>query len=1354
MRFRTNQLAIALSVVYHNLIMVLHRRYPRWVRHLLTLVAGVSPMYAAGVDRSADAGLPIVESSEVGREFVEGPVTAFARSADGLLFVGSNLLASFDGHSWRHIDVPGAYAFRALGASSGGWQIWVIATGEFGYLRRTASGEWKFFSLKAQLLEAGVPDAGDIRFVFPTSEGAVFVSRSKIIRLEPILLPSPDDKVVNQSDESAHIRVKMWDLPSSVKPFAFSDNDVLLIYEIGIGLMRMEAGGPRLWLPEVSLPAPPPMLAYLSLPGDSAIAVFSEAVYRLEKGIWSRFDEASALLQRKHALRAIRLDSGIVAIGTNEGGVLLMGSDGTVLNNLDASTSLIHSDIDALWDDGHGRLWIGMWSGFARLDTVRAASIFDQRSQLVTQVMRKVVLNEGRPNVITSHSVYPLESSRSIEPAHFSRINTDWTLVRDGIVRDGVIWLAVDDGLWSISDGRASHQLGQSSGIYFLATLKNLRQGFLLLENNRIRAWLKDEKGDWRVRDLGQSLESAPVSQVQDDAGNLWVSTASGAIHVFTWDPAALSLKVVGNYSFEDKNRPTGRPPILSFVHGQLFALTETEILAFDPARARFIPAKQFLGFIASATTHGDGSREYWVVRRREFGVNGPRALLRLEPGATSDHPLDVDPFVVSGLDQIGAVTNIDVTQNKDVEVLWIGGVSALLRVEVSKLPRPEGVPVATLQSVSVNGSPPILALSDGQASLAAGFRQLEFYFASGATAPVDPVFLYQSKLDDIEDEWSPAQPDTKRSFTGLPPGKYVFKARAVDRFGRIGAQMRYAFLVEAPWYRRPLAIALWFALAASLAIGAVRLRLHRLYRQTDRLNQLVKERTRELSLSNTAKSEFLESISHEIRNPLNGVVGLVQMLEESGLQGKQRDYAQSLKECSESLSRVFNEVLNFSKLEYGFVQVENRPFSLIELLNSVVAECVAASSQREIIPTIRLPSDFVDSFIGDDGKIRTIVGNFVNNAFKYAPGMPVEITVSTFEAGPDRLELLIEVSDRGPGVPPEEQGLIFKKFIRGSMAKNLAIPGTGIGLATCRILAKLLGGSVGIDSPGSPSTGNSSSETVATAGSVFFLKLPLARNCFKPPLILSDETDHATILIVEDQHFNQVIFAGILARLQRTAKLAGNAEEALAAFKRRPYSFVFIDMELPDAKGPDVANRIRMIPRGAAAVIIGMSADGSRDESNRCSKGGMNAFLLKPLTIETVKAALEMKCSFAATAQQKSSSLDFTALELYASSVPGGMPAAVQTYLRILEEEVRELLTAAKAKIPEQMVARAHRVRSHAILIGGSPLSRAAGAFETAARDGNFANVDQLAIAILQAAEEIKTLVTAKALVGSGLSA
>src|SRR5207253_645456 len=140
----------------------------------------------------------------------------------------------------------------------------------------------------------------------------------------------------------------------------------------------------------------------------------------------------------------------------------------------------------------------------------------------------------------------------------------------------------------------------------------------------------------------------------------------------------------------------------------------------------------------------------------------------------------------------------------------------------------------------------------------------------------------------------------------------------------------------------------------------------------------------------------------------------------------------------------VCDEILNFSSIEYGAVALEERPFLLADLFKAIAMEFIPDAP----VPAVTWPAGFVDGFVGDAAKMKTIIGNFVANAVKHAAGAPVEIVVTCSDTADGRAQLLVEVADGGGGVPAEEQELIFKRFVRGTRAKNEHVAGTGIGLA------------------------------------------------------------------------------------------------------------------------------------------------------------------------------------------------------------------------------------------------------------------------------------------------------------------
>jgi signal transduction histidine kinase/CheY-like chemotaxis protein len=572
---------------------------------------------------------------------------------------------------------------------------------------------------------------------------------------------------------------------------------------------------------------------------------------------------------------------------------------------------------------------------------------------------------------------------------------------------------------------------------------------------------------------------------------------------------------------------------------------------------------------------------------------------------------------------------------------------------------------------------------------------------------------LYQNLLEPTDAGWSPPSREAARSFAGLAPGRYTLQARAVDRWGRTGPVEQAAFAIPTPWWKSWSALAAYFGAAILVAYGVVRRRLTHLERQNAKLNQLVAERTRALELSDTAKSEFLENISHEIRNPLTGLTGLLAMFQEDQLKPRERELSRSLKACAQHLTRVAEEVLGFSKLEYGYITLEKQWFSLRQLVNEVKDLFAVQAAQSGCAVEVRFPPAFADEFQGDEAKIRTILANFLGNAIKYAPGQPVTVTleINPTEAGSDLAEITLEVSDRGPGIPEEEQELVFQKFVRGKQAKQGKVAGTGLGLATCRMLARAMNGQVGLESePGQ--------------GSTFFLRLWLKqrRDPGKLAKTTGDEPAEASpgsgqpALVVEDEIYNQTVLKGIAVDLGYQVALAGNAAEAFVQCKTQTFAVIFLDWELPGMKGGDIARAIRSGENGRSPIIIATTAHDSEEIREKCRDAGMDGFLLKPYTkagirnlLGQVEARRAGKPDLAEADEQPIGELNRDAFTYYGKAEPALAAQAVADFLKAVDHEMALLAESLAHGDSGAVAASAHRAQALAGIVGARRASEAA---------------------------------------------
>lgn len=1026
----------------------------------LLILAAWAPLSSRGQEPASEQGYAVLDEPETHRPYIAGSVWSLALTREGVLFVGSNRLAVHDGRTWQRIDIPNTIRVLALAAEPNNPQrVWFGAEGPLGFVERTPTGEWVPTLLDPALAAAGITDVSDVRQVQPDGRGgAWFVARSKLLRWDGA-------------------KITAWELPSPLRLWSFLHRGVLHIHQQGVGVWRVEGEAPRLWLPDDALPVAQPLIRLIETP-DGELAVFREDLFWRRHDTWERVPATARLLEGRRALHVERVDPETIAIGTAYGGVFLVGNDGELRGAINGQFGLSDDSIDALLAEKDGSLWIGTGTGVQRAIGPGRVSQFDQRARLAHGFVRRVVENGDRPFVITSRRAYELVRSTPIEPAHFFRIETLWPQLREAVVRRGELWLGGSGGLWRVEGRDVVRDPRVEQDVFALLAPRSRPDWLIYFDRERARA-LDVAQAHAPAIELGGEVDGLPGAIAEDAAGRLWVATREGHVHAFALPDGATRLEELAHFA-PGRGLPEGtQRPQLTTLAGEIVVFTEQSALRLLDLQRGFAPLAELRDFLPEAAVELPDGSAYWSVQHRQLGATGPHALLHVR--RASDGSIAWTPLTAPGFDHISDVTSLSLTHTGGRAALWVGGENALVRIETEQLRPAPPPPAARLRQFTIDGAASSVARR-GPALLAPSVNRIGIAFATPTSG--DAGVLFQTRLTGIEDDWTAPDDSVRREFTGLAPGDYAFQIRALDRFGRAGAVTTVAFTLEAPWYLRRPAIAAWLVLAALAVWGGVRWRLRRLQRQAERLNDLVNERTRELSLSNTAKTELLESLSHEIRRPLNGIVSLIGRLDHDAAAPAQSDTAAQLRRASESLSRVFDELLNFSALDYGAVKVDERPLAIRHVLQHVLADHDAANR----VP-VNFAADFADGFVGDDLKLETIVGNFVANALKYAAGAPIEIHVSAESSG-DLTEVLIEVSDGGPGIPPDEQEVIFKRFVRGSRAKASGLPGTGLGLATCRGMARLMGGSVGVESPAE----RAHARGWSGPGATFFVRVPLRR--------------------------------------------------------------------------------------------------------------------------------------------------------------------------------------------------------------------------------------------------------------------
>jgi two-component system, sensor histidine kinase len=399
-------------------------------------------------------------------------------------------------------------------------------------------------------------------------------------------------------------------------------------------------------------------------------------------------------------------------------------------------------------------------------------------------------------------------------------------------------------------------------------------------------------------------------------------------------------------------------------------------------------------------------------------------------------------------------------------------------------------------------------------------------------------------------------------------------------------------------------------------------------------LNQRLEDATK-------AKSEFLAMMSHEVRTPLNGVLGFSDLLLSSHLSPEQRSYAETISTSGRTLLIVLNDILDFSKIEAGKLELESEVFDLRRCFRSMceLFEPRARALETEI--SYRVDPDLPARVVGDEIRLQQVLGNLISNAVKFTtggrimvtaqPGTPQELDERRGPAGDpslDKTGLLIRVTvrDTGSGVSQDKQDLLFRTFSQLSVSQARTHGGTGLGLAISRKLTQLMGGEIWFEQPDGP-------------GSEFSFIVRLVE---VPPdgapgsraTIETAESDPdlsafktARVMIVEDNKVNAIL---ILAMLNRQGIRAEHIRDGLLAYeairKDGGYDLIFMDIQMPEMDGLEATRRIRELEVAESrspCYIIALTAEAMTGDRERCFAAGMNDYLSKPLRPTELTAAL-----------------------------------------------------------------------------------------------------------------------------------
>jgi signal transduction histidine kinase/CheY-like chemotaxis protein/ligand-binding sensor domain-containing protein len=1027
-------------------------------------------------------------------------------------------MLEFDGVSWRLINVPN-WSVRSITIDQNG-TIYIGGNDEMGLLIPDENGSLQYVSLLDHLKE-NQKKFSVVWKTHTTIEGIYFHTLNFLFRWNP-----------------GQKRMKIWQAKANIRFNAsFSCRGKLFIRQENLGLMQMLEnslilipGGETFANKKIYM-----MAEYQEGSGKLLIGTRYNGFY-LYDGITSiPFSTEADDYVKKHRLyQGIQLSTGDFALATLRGGLVIIDSQGRLKQIFNKNSGLPEDNVKHVYEDFQGNLWLALNKGLAKIEYTSPFSLFDHRLNLPGLVLA-VSKHQRNLYVGTDRGLYSYSltfpSIFHPVPGMFSNC---WSLLSTGnsllaATTSGVFQVVKDTNNKSQTPkihrviGYPSYVLLRSPGDPNRTWVGGRGLVSLYLKSkpdgkNQDPRWIKEHD----FSSITQSIRTIG----EDKNGSLWLGTLTqGVLKVEfpvpikgTMIPPGVDGQVTVTRFDASQGLPPGEVNIFTAAGHVVFA-TEKGIFRFREKDKTFIPDFT-LGKEFANSSRGvfriveDSNKHIWFHSRCRNFQAVPT------PGEPGDHGksyvINEKPFLRIPLAQVNTIY-----PEERGGITWFGGTDGLVRYDSTLKKNYKSDFAVFIREVLVNGKPVFNGYKKIKNSQPGpGFpvityknRNLRFSFAAPFFED-EPATQYRCFLEGYDKQWPEwIREETKKEYTNLDPGMYVFRVQARNVYDHLGEDAVFHFKVLPPWYKTWWAFIIYALIFFLLVFFIVKWRSRKLVQEKQYLETIVNKRTAELNRKNQqleeqsaklkeldkAKSRFFANISHEFRTPLTLIMGPLEHMITRSRSKEQKEHLNVMLRNSQRLLTLINQLLDLSRLDSGKMKLQAAPQDIVPFLKGIL------DSFRIVVDLNKLEQEFIAekqhiTLYFDAEKLEEVIGNLLTNAVKFTPsGGKISVKVTVSGAGRVKEKqylsgfLEISVSDTGIGIPNDRLAHIFDRFYQaeGLDMRGLKHKGSGIGLALTRELVELHHGRIDVHSRESK-------------GTEFIILLPLGNRHLKPHEMVS----------------------------------------------------------------------------------------------------------------------------------------------------------------------------------------------------------------------------------------------------------